>query len=106
MYYYCRVSSDEQRDNNSLSVQEENLRNYCKYHHYNVKGVYQEDYSAKHFDMQRPKMKEMYKYCKENKGEVDKILFLRWDRYSRNVEFAFAYKRKFYDNLGIEINAI
>ena len=34
------------------------------------------------------------------------MLFLRWDRYSRNVEFAFAYKRKFYDELGVEINAI
>ena len=34
------------------------------------------------------------------------MLFLRWDRFSRNVEFAFTYKRKFYDELGVEINAI
>ena len=103
---YCRVSSDEQKDNNSLGVQEENLRNYCRYHKYNVIEVYREDYSAKHFDMQRPEMKAIYDYCKKNKGTVDKVLFLRWDRYSRNVEFAFAYKRKFYDELGVEINAI
>ena len=34
------------------------------------------------------------------------MLFLRWDRFTRNQEFAFTYKRKFYDELGIEINAI
>lgn len=103
---YCRVSSDEQKDNNSLNVQEEYLRNHCNYHGYNVVKVYREDYSAKHYDMKRPELKAIYEYCRKNKGEVDKVLFLRWDRYSRNVEFAFAYKRKFYDELGVEINAI
>ncbi len=103
---YCRVSSDEQKDNNSLNVQEEYLMNHCNYHKYNVVGVYREDYSAKHYDLQRPQMKAIYEYCKKNKGKVDKVLFLRWDRYSRNVEFAFAYKRMFYDELGVEINAI
>ena len=103
---YCRVSSDEQKDNNSLNVQEEYLKNHCVYHGYNVIEVYREDYSAKHYDMKRPELKAIYEYCKKHKGKVDKVLFLRWDRYSRNVEFAFAYKRKFYDELGVEINAI
>lgn len=103
---YCRVSSDEQKDNNSLNVQEECLRNHCNYHKYNVVGVYREDYSAKHPDLRRPQMKAIYEYCKKNKGEVDKLLFLRWDRFSRNGEFAYTYKRKFYDELGVEINAI
>ena len=103
---YCRVSSDEQKDNNSLNVQEEYLMNHCNYHKYNVVSIYREDYSAKHPDLQRPQMKAIYEYCKKNKGKVDKVLFLRWDRYSRNVEFAFAYKRMFYDELGVEINAI
>lgn len=104
---YCRVSTDEQADGCSLDVQEQRLRGYCLAHNYNIVGeAWREDYSAKHYDMKRPKMKSIYEWCKKNKGKVDKILFLRWDRYSRNVEFAFAYKRKFYDELGIEINAI
>ena len=57
---YCRVSSDEQKDNNSLNVQEEYLMNHCNYHKYNVVSVYREDYSAKHPDLQRPKMKAIY----------------------------------------------
>ncbi len=103
---YCRVSSDEQKDNNSLNVQEEYLRKHCSYHGYNVIDVYREDYSAKHHDLQRPELKAIYEYCKKHKGEIDKLLFLRWDRFSRNGEFAYTYKRRFYDELGVEINAI
>ena len=106
---YCRVSTDEQADGCSLDMQERYLRAYCTNHHYNIVGEeqpYKEDYSAKHYDLRRPKLRQIYDYCKRHKHEVDKVLFLRWDRYSRNVEFAFTYKRKFYDELGIEINAI
>ncbi len=103
---YCRVSTDEQADNCSLDIQEQRLRAYCLAHDYTIEAVKKEDYSAKHFDLKRPEMKSIYEWCKKNKGKVNKILFLRWDRYARNVEFSFAYKRKFYDELGIEINAI
>ena len=103
---YCRVSTDEQADGCSLDMQELYLRRYCAANEYNIIDIYKEDYSAKHYDMKRPEMAKMYAYCKKHKKEVDKILFLRWDRYSRNVEFAFAYKRKFNDELGVEINAI
>lgn len=103
---YCRVSTDEQADGSSLEVQERYLRAYCSNHGYNILNVYKDDYSAKHYDLRRPEFKKMYDYCRKHKKEVDKVLFLRWDRYSRNTEFAFTYKRKFIDELGIEINAI
>ena len=103
---YARVSSDEQKNNTSLDFQEEQLRDYCKKMGYTVIAVYREDYSAKDPDLKRPEMKAIYQYCKSHKGEVDKILFYRWDRYARNVEFALTYKRKFMDELEVEINAI
>ena len=106
---YCRVSTDEQADGCSLDMQERYLKAFCTNHHYQIVGEeqpYMEDYSAKHYDLRRPQFKKLYDYCRKHRHEVDKVLFLRWDRYSRNVEFAFAYKRKFYDELGIEINAI
>ena len=106
---YCRVSTDEQADGCSLEMQERALREYCKNHSYNIVGEeqpYNEDYTAKHHDLRRPKFKQLYNYCRKHKHEVDKVLFLRWDRYSRNLEFATTYKRKFYDELGIEINAL
>ncbi|MBR0263282.1 MAG: recombinase family protein [Prevotella sp.] len=106
---YCRVSTDEQADGCSLDMQERYLRAYCNNHHYIIIGEeqpYKEDYSAKHYDLRRPKLKQIYDYCRKHRHEVDKILFLRWDRFTRNLEFALTYKRKFYDELGIEINAI
>ena len=106
---YCRVSTDEQADGCSLDMQERILRAYCEQQHYTIIGEeqpYKEDYSAKHHDLRRPKMRQVYEYCKRHRHEVDKVLFLRWDRFTRNLEFALTYKRKFYDELGIEINAI
>ena len=103
---YCRVSTDEQVDGCSLDMQRRHLNFFCETQQYEIEGIYYEDYSAQYYDMRRPEMKKIYNYCKNHKNEIGKILFLRWDRYSRNVEFAFAYKRKFYDELGIEINAV
>ena len=103
---YCRVSTEEQTEGCSLDVQEKRLKDYCSRLNYYVIDTYREDYSAKDYTLKRPKMKFIYEYCKKHRNEVDKILFLRWDRFTRNVEFGMTYKRKFYDELGVEINAI
>ena len=103
---YCRVSSDEQKSNTSLDYQEKKLRQYCDRNGYNVIACYKEDYSAKHHDFVRPEMKKIRDYCKKHKREVDLILFLRWDRFSRNPEFAHMFKRIFFDDWGIVFNAV
>jgi len=73
---------------------------------YNIIAVYKEDYSAKDAELKRPEMRAIFQYYKTHKGYVDKLLFYRWDRYARNVEFALIYKQKFMEELGVEINAI
>lgn len=102
---YCRVSSDEQKENTSLDYQESRMREYCQRHSYEVVDCYHEDFSAKHHNLRRPQMKKIYSYCKQNKGLVDMLLFLRWDRFSRSAEFAFTYLRKFKE-IGVTINSI
>ena len=103
---YCRVSTDEQSEGCSLDMQERFLRAFCLNRGDDVIDVYREDYSAKGYELNRPEFKKLYDYCRKHRHDVNKVLFLRWDRYSRNVEFAFAYKRKLIDELGIEINAM
>ncbi|MCD8092866.1 MAG: recombinase family protein [Bacteroides sp.] len=103
---YCRVSSDEQAENTSLDYQEKALRAYCNNRGYNVLFCKKDDYSAKHYDLRRPEMNSIVQYCKKHKKEVDLILFLRWDRYSRDGEFAFKYKRIIMDEMGIGLNSI
>ena len=103
---YCRVSSDEQKTNTSLDFQEKKLRQHCDKYGYNVIECYHEDFSAKHHDFVRPEMKKIRDYCKKHRHEVDLILFLRWDRFSRNPEFAYMFKRMFLDDWGIQFNAL
>ncbi len=103
---YCRVSTDEQSEGCSLEMQQHFLNAYCHNHGDEIIATYKDDFSAKGHELNRPEFKKVYDYCRRHRHEVDKVLFLRWDRYSRNVEFAFTYKRKFIDELHIEINAI
>jgi len=81
---YKRVSTDDQADRGfSLQHQENMLKQFCQLHNHNVVGIYTEDYSAKDFD--RPEWKKIMLFIKRNRGLVNMILCLRWDRYSRNL---------------------
>ena len=103
---YCRVSSEEQAEGSSLDYQEMALKSYCANHSYNVIMTKKEDHSAKSYNLDRPELKGILDYCRHHKGQVNKVLFLRWDRFARNLEFASKYKRIFIDELGVEINAV
>ena len=104
---YCRVSSDEQRNERlSVEYQERALRHFCEKNGYEVVDVYYEDFTAKNYELVRPEFKKIYNYCRTHKGKVDMVLFLRWDRFCRNLEFALTFKRHLLDELGVEINAI
>jgi len=81
---YTRDSIDEQREQGySLQHQEVTATAYCKLKEYNVLNVYIEDYSAKSFI--RPEWKKLMTFIKSNKGLVNKLVFLKWDRFSRNA---------------------
>ncbi|MFP3597058.1 recombinase family protein [Chryseobacterium sp. SIMBA_029] len=88
-YLYVRVSTDEQRRKGySLPEQEDRLLKYCKYNNIEVIGIYREDYSAKNFN--RPEWKKLFSIIKKkSSGEDRNILFIKWDRFSRNVEYAY-----------------
>ncbi|MGG7034413.1 MAG: recombinase family protein [Flavobacterium sp.] len=100
---YCRVSTDEQAQKGfSLDYQEESLRRYCQGSGFNIVKVYREDHSAKNFN--RPEWLKLKTYVKANKRGVDKVLFVKWDRFSRNVEQALTMIREF-DSMGVELNS-
>ncbi len=101
---YCRVSSDEQALGSSLQVQEESIRRYCEINGYNIIEVYKEDESAKTF-VKRPEMMRILDYVKRHKGRVQKLLFLRWDRFSRDLTSAMQYIQWFRER-GVEPNAV
>lgn len=101
---YVRVSTDEQaRHGYSLRDQEERLRMYCEKMDIQVSAIFKEDYSAKNFN--RPEFNKLMQYARSNKTNLDLLLFLKWDRFSRNVMESYSYINKFM-KMGIDLLAI
>lgn len=101
---YVRVSTDEQADKGfSLASQEEYLRKYCAQHGIDIIHTFIEDHSAKSFN--RPEFKKMLSFCKKNKADIDLLLFVKWDRFSRNTKDSYQMIHEF-KKLNIEARAI
>jgi DNA invertase Pin-like site-specific DNA recombinase len=88
-YLYVRVSTDEQRRKGYfLSEQEDRLLKHCEFNDIKVKGIYREDFSAKSFN--RPEWEKLIATIKKGASkEPNNILFVKWDRFSRNIEYAY-----------------
>lgn len=88
-YLYIRVSTDEQkRKGYSLPEQEDRLLKYCESQNIEVKAIFREDFSAKDFN--RPEWKKLVATIRKSRSkEPNNILFLKWDRFSRNIEYAY-----------------
>ena len=101
---YIRVSTDEQADKGySQRDQDDRLRKYCEANQIKVRRVIYEDHSAKTFN--RPQWNNLLLDLKKQRGQVDVILFLKWDRFSRNAGDAYqmiSILRK----LGVEPQAV
>jgi site-specific DNA recombinase len=101
---YIRVSTDEQADKGySQRNQEEMLEKYCSLNNISVRKVIFEDHSAKTFN--RPKWKAYLLDLKRYKGKSDFVLFLKWDRFSRNAGDAYQMINTL-RKLGVEPQAI
>ena len=104
---YCRVSSDEQGENgSSLDCQREQLVNYCNRNSYNIVMEIQETHTAKHHELRRPLLRQAIEYCRKHKRQRLRLLFLKWDRFTRSLEFATTYIRIFHDVYNLELNAV
>ncbi len=101
---YVRVSTDEQAEKgHSLGHQEDRLRQYCLQNNIEIVAFYKEDHSAKTFE--RPEFKKLLAFIKSNKNVADILLFLKWDRFSRNAADAYAMISQL-NRLGVEPQAM
>jgi site-specific DNA recombinase len=100
---YIRVSTDEQAEKgHSLAYQEEKLRLYCKLKGIDVVNFYKEDHSAKSFE--RPQFKNLLNFLRKNRGVADTLLFIKWDRFSRNAGDSYQMIKTL-NKLGVEPHA-
>ncbi len=79
---YCRVSTDIQREKESISTQVSRLTEYAKEHHLNYKIYKDNGYSAK--DVNRPALKQLIQDIKEDK--INSVVVTALDRISRSVK--------------------
>ncbi len=101
---YTRVSTDEQAARGySLRSQEERLRKYCRDHDIEPVDHFQDDASAKTFE--RPAFKRLLTFARKHRRSIDLLLFIKWDRFSRNAPHAYQMLGTF-DKLGIVVSAI
>ncbi len=101
---YVRVSTDEQAGRGySIRDQEQKLLNYCQINNLNIIAIYREDYSAKTFN--RPEFKKLLEFCKKNKKDIHQVIFIKWDRFSRNTAESYQMIATF-NTLAIRVNAI
>ncbi len=101
---YIRVSTEEQADKGySQRSQEELLRRYCSINNLFIRKVIVEDHSAKTFD--RPAWKRYLVDLHKHRNKSDGLLFLKWDRFSRNAGDAYVMIKRL-RKLGVEPQAI
>ena len=100
---YTRVSTDEQNNGYSPLDQKVKLVKFCEQGEIDVVGFYHDDESGKSFN--RPEWLKIMKFIKKNRGYVDYIYFIKWDRFSRNVAEAYITIRDL-KKLGVEAQAI
>jgi site-specific DNA recombinase len=101
---YIRVSTDEQAEKGfSQRNQEEMLRKYCSINQIQIRNVIYEDHSAKTFN--RPQWKKFLAEVKKYKNKINLVLFMKWDRFSRNAGDAYQMINVL-RKLGIEPQAI
>ncbi len=101
---YSRVSTDDQADNGyGRNHQQEVLKTGCNIKGFGIAKDFLEDHSAKDFN--RPVWKELEKFAKANRKTIKRVLFTKWDRFSRNLSEALKVIKKFND-WGITLNAM
>ncbi len=102
---YTRVSTDDQAENGfSLADQKSKLEKHCESKNFEVLAHFQDDgYSAKTFD--RPNFNKLLEFIKKNKGLVKKLIVVKWDRFSRNMEQALVMMSNL-QRLGVVVEAM
>ena len=64
-------------------------------------GTYSDTISGTTFN--RPKLLELYNFCKDNRGLIAYVLVQRWDRFGRDLEETTKWIRLFKE-VGVEVN--
>ena len=98
---YVRVSTEEQTKGYSLDAQEDEDTAYANQQGYDVIKIFREEgLSAK--NLNRPQLKEMMKWGRQNKGKFHAVIFWKWERISRGTEEDYIILGKFFQECNVK----
>jgi len=97
---YGRSATDDSQSRSSLEQQEYKLRQYCLEENIQVIEFYGDICSGSNF--QRPQWKHMMEYVKDHPSVVELILFVDFNRFSRNVDEGICMKGLL-GSIGVEL---
>ncbi len=100
---YCRVSTDEQSENNSLPHQIKVTREAARRLECKVLGEFIEDESGAKID--RPEMMKMIMFCTKHRARIQYVIVKDIDRFSRDT-FVHQTLRSQFRALGIELYSV
>lgn len=89
------------RANNNMGIAEQKafLTDFCLENGYEIVSEFNSIGSW------RTALADVYKECNERKGLINKVVFVSWDRLTRNVESSFACIKAFQE-LGIDLECV
>lgn len=101
---YARISNEDQ-SHFSIDGQVEEIERYCNKNNYElVKSFIDEGQSAKDFD--RKSWKELEKFLKTNYKDIDYLIVMKYDRFSRNLQQSLNVIHQLEENYKIKIISI
>lgn len=101
---YTRVSTDEQEEKGySLRDQTARLEKHCRERNIEIIKHYEDGHSAKTFE--RPEFGKLLEFVTKNKGFIQKLLVVKWDRFSRDMTGALGMI-SILKKYGLEVEAI
>lgn len=100
---YARVSTEEQKKKGySIDAQIDRCVEFANREGYfgnDIKIFKEEGKSAK--TLNRPVLKEMFKYIQKNRKDIEVLIFWKWDRLSRGEDEDYIELKNFFNKFGI-----
>jgi site-specific DNA recombinase len=100
---YYRVSTDDQAERYSLTVQQELMETWAENQKVILDCHFVDDHSAK--DFRRPGFTKLMSYVKKHRADIDLVLVIDWSRFSRNIKESYVKLHEL-EQFGVEVQAI
>jgi len=94
---YCRVSSDSQKEQQTIKIQEDSIKKFCQQNRYKLTKMYRDDGISGMKLAGRPDFRQLLSDARE--GKFQAVVCFSWDRISRDdFRFIGEVMRTFHDN--------